>query len=240
MPKRYRTKKGGKKWGKRRKTGTGKFQYGPVGGVRPGRFGTTQVSIPRSRIGPDRQFVTLSRSYIGTGSTAAFALFGTLKANSANDPLGTFGTGGPTGGAPFLGPSTTSMYGAYIVHAFRLDLEVNANVFGAYFGLLFRPNSMSAALSAGSLDSQSHGQVKMVNVSGVTRWGMYRTTGQIYGQAPVTVATADSFSALYNADPSSEVVADLYVGNTDGVTATAFSVKIRLTQYVEVYGRNTV
>jgi len=240
MPKRFRSRKGKKSYSKRRKTGAGKFQYGPVGGVRPGRFGTTQVSIPRSRGGADRQFVTVSRSYIGTGSSAVFAVFATLKLNSANDPLGSVGTGPPTASVPYLGPSTTSLYGAYIVHAFRLDIEVNANVFGAYFGLLMRPSSMASASTAGQCDSQAHGQVKMVNVSGVTRWSLYRTTGQIYGQAPITVATADSFSALYNADPSSEVMGDLYVGNTDGVTSTAFSVKLRLTQYLEVYGRNTV
>lgn len=217
-----------------------RFQYGPVGGVRGGRFGTTQTIVSNPRIGPDRAFVCFKKTaclQFQTGAAGSYAV-GSLKLNSCNDPLGTFGTGAPVGAPGYLGASP-ALYQAYIVHAFRVNLQV---IPGSNYGavaLSMRPASMSTPISIQQQAGQGRALLKMCIPSVITKMSMYGTTAQVYGQSPQTVATADSFSALYNADPTSEVMMDIGCQEPSLSVQITFSCTVEITQYVEVFGRNT-
>lgn len=216
-----------------------------MGGVRPGRFGTSQFVALSPPIQPDRVFVKLARSLLTTFATGAAGAYGefTLKCNSAADPLGSLSSGVPIGATHWLGTSP-SQYGAYIVHAFQVKLEMTsgtANDFPVVVAVSFRPASMAAPTSIAQQQNQSYAAHKFVSPGGtnptvITR---YCTTGQVYGQSPQTVAIADSFSALYNADPSSEVLADVGIQNPDATNAATVYLNVTVTQWVECFGRVT-
>lgn len=242
MPKGYKRKRSFKRKGRRGGYKRSKFGYGPVGGVRGGRFGTTQTIVTNPRIGPDRVFCCFKKTAVLQFSTAAAGAYavGSLKLNSASDPLGTFGTGPPVGAGSYLGASP-ALYGAYIVHAFRVKLQIVSptGFFGAV-GMSFRPASMNVPTSIAQQAGFARSTVKQVVQDFVTTITMYGTTGQVYGQSPQSVAIADSFSALYNADPGSEVMCDIGSEENSHTTQITFSAIIELTQYVECFGRNSV
>jgi len=240
MPKGFKRKRSRK--GMFRKGGRkqGKFRYGPVGGVRAGRFGTTQNVDPSPQIGPDRQFMCVSKTYVGQLQSSAAGAFGVynLKANSCFNPLGSITTGQPIGFSNFCG--TAGQYRAYIVHAFRIEVQSVVSNINGVMGVSFRPASMSVPSSMAQVAGLARSKVVQMLPEQLKRISIYATVGQIYGQTDATVAMADSFSALYNTDPSSEIFCDLSFQENSATTQITISCVVKMTQYVEFFGRNTL
>lgn len=241
MPKGKR-KRSSKGKGFRRRVSTryGPFGAGPMGGVRPGHRGTRQVTIPAPIQGVDRLFLKVSKSIVGQFATGAAGAYqaATLKLNSANDPLGSLGSGPPVGLAAYCGASP-ALYGAYIVHAWKVHIEMTNGATNFAWGFTARPASMAAATSVAQIGSTAYGQMRIITPGQISKLTKYGTTGQVYGQSPQTVAIADSFSALYNADPSSEIIGDLGAQEVTGSTQLISGYILTITQWVECFGRNT-
>lgn len=188
-------------------------------------------------------FIKLSKAYVGgftTGAAGAFAN-NTLKLNSCADPLGSLGSGAPVGFSAYCGASP-SLYGAYIVHAVKIHCEVTGgsgiDTFG--WGFAVRPGSMAAPTSLAQAACLPRAKTQVAVPGAHNYMSAYYTVGQVYGQSPQTVAIADSFSALYNADPSSTIIGDIFCADTFATTQLSFSLKLIVTQWVEVFGRNTI
>lgn len=241
MPgKRKWTGKGGKKGFKKRK-GNGPFFYGPVdGNRRRGGGGLTQAIAFSPNAGGDRYFIRASKSFVGsyTNTSGAFAIFDSLHTNSAFDPFGALTAGPGVGVGNLL--SSTGQYRASIVHAFKVELQLCSNAFGTVVCMLHRPAGTAQAVSMGQMMSLPHTVCKQLPnnaYSAVARISMFRSTAQVYGQTVKTVAIADSFSALYNADPTSTTACDIAITNTQNTT-NILSYTLKITQWIELFGKN--
>lgn len=238
MFKRKHSFKRGKRASKRHKSSP--FGYGPVGGVRPGRRGTTQSIVRNPRINPDRVFVKLERSFVGTLVTGAAGVFATqyVKCNSANDPLGTLGTGQPTGANQWLG-TNPAQYQSYIVHAFRVKVTLTSNNYNMLAALSFQASATLPG-SCAQAASSSYGSMAIIAPNAYpTRLGRYLTTGQVYGQSPQTVAIADSFSAAYSSDPTSMIYGVISCQDILLTTQYTAAMTVTVTQWVECFQRVT-
>lgn len=220
-----------------------KFGYGPVGGVRPGRFGTVSVAIPSPINTPDRIFVKTSWTYVGafpTGAAGAFAKQ-TLHLNSYFNPGGTLASGQPTGATQWLG--TNSLFQSYIVHACRITMTVtNSNLASgtannAIVGFYPRANSARAAVSSNEASGLTRARSGFVIAYAPKVLSAYYTIGQIAGVTPQVVAIADSFAAPYSADPTSLIVCDLWAADSQLTTAFTLAVKVTVEQYLECFNR---
>lgn len=248
----YRRSKSKKRYGVKKRSRKGiksqawaisrrdKFAAGPLGGVRPGRFGTTQT-ISYSPGTPDRAFICLKRIYhgsLGTGAAGA-AVFGFVITNSANDPLGTLGSGPPVGGSQWLGVAP-SIYSAYIVHASKVTIEFTTVAsITPVISMSSRPRSMLQPTTVTQAGGQPRGKCMLTQIYQRNKMSVYNTTAQVYGQSPQTVAIADSFSALYNADPTSETVLDIGIQDPTGTTQLSGPLQLEIIQYIECFGRVT-
>jgi len=65
---------------------------------------------------------------------------------------------------------------------------------------------------------------------------LYCTVAEVYGQTKQTVAIDDTFSALHNATPTSEVRVDVCCIDTVA-TQQSLPFTFELTQYIEFFGR---
>lgn len=215
-----------------------RFGAGPLGGVRPGRFGTTQT-VSQSPGWPDRMFITLKRTFhgtIGSGTAGAFTN-SPIKLNSAHDPLGAIVSTPPTGFAAFLG-TVPALYSAYIVHAARVQIQtVWTSSTTPVMSMTARPASMAAPTSCQQAAGQPRGKCALMDIYKRNVMSYYCTVGQIYGQSPETVAIADSFSALNSADPASEVLLDVSLQDPAATTQQVTNCQIQITQWIECFGR---
>lgn len=66
----------------------------------------------------------------------------------------------------------------------------------------------------------------------------FHRVGQIYGQAPQTIAYDDSFAAQYNTDPQSLTKLHIFSQCLSSATQLTYSIDLELTQYIEFFGRN--
>lgn len=240
MPKRFRSFKGKKRVFKRRK-GNGAFLYGPVDGNRGRRGGGLTQSIAFSpNAGGDRYFIRASKAYVGTYSNAAgsFTIFDSLHTNSAFDPFGALSSGPGVGVGNLL--SSTGQYRFSIVHAFKVELQLCSNAFGTVICMLHRPAGTLQATSMSQMVCLPHTSYKQLpnnSYGPVSRISMFRSTAQVYGQTVKSVAIADSFSAAYNADPTSTTACDIAIVNTQA-TSNILSYTMRITQWIELFGKN--
>lgn len=243
--KRKSSKKGSRKGFKKRFKGDGKgFGYGPVGGSRfsgkraKGR--PTQAVVPGPLGGPDRIFVKLRKFGRGTltsGASGAFAV-SPIYANDCKDPFGTLGAGGPAGFSYYCG-NADGQYLAYCVHSFKFDLTFTqpSGSTGTVVALHPCPNSQAAPTSMEAVMGGAR-SVYTLAAAGtqVHKLSLYCTVAEVYGQTKQTVAIDDSFAALYNATPSSEVRVDVCTADTSA-TQQSLPFTFVLTQYVEFFGR---
>lgn len=221
------------------------YGYGSVGGSLGGRRqGTTQAIVRQPLYLPDRLFTKLCDliyGVFGTGVAGASNIVH-LRLSSCISTGGTLTTSAPAGFAQLC--SATSLYRSYIVHAFAYDIEValqgtTSNGYSLVFGVLPQAAFLPAPASVAALQGAPRAQVKMIQTAnGPVRFRGFHRVGQIYGQAPQTVAIADSFSALYNATPASEVYLHLGSADAAGVTQLAYDLRINLYMYIEFFGRN--
>lgn len=188
------------------------WRAGPKGGHSWYGFGTSQTLIKQPTT-TDRTFVKLRKAFVGSLGTGAAGIFATsaVVPNDLTDPLGSLGTGSPVGFSTYCG--SASMYREYIVHGFKLSWN-----FSTYsttpLVMCFSPRAGGASAPSTMEQAQSNPRARWCTIvpSGpVFRGSMKYTVASLYGQSDDTVASADSFSALYNAAPASYVAVDISI-----------------------------
>lgn len=219
------------------------YGYGPVGGSVLGRSqGTTQAVIRQPLYMPDRMFTKLcSASYgsFGTGAAGANNVVH-MRPSSAVSTGGSFTTTSYAGFSQLC--STTAIYRSYIVHAFAYDIEMvltTNSTSGMGFGVLPQAAFLPAPASVLAIQGAPRAKTMVIQQdAGRYKLRGFHRVGEIYGQSPQTVAIADSFSALYNATPTSEVYLHFAFVDLAGTTQLAASMKVSLYAYIEFFGRN--
>lgn len=239
MPKRKQSRKGksGRSFKKRHKSTP--YGYGPAGGNARGRRGTTQSMVRYPNLISDRTFVPIETTYVGilqTGVAGALAT-SSLKLNSAVNPFGSFSAIQAPGFVNWCGNIHPSMYRAYIVHSVRLKILATAQANNMVLAVTPRYAAATAPTTLGEAASLARSTCKIVSAYDNVVISRYWTVGEIYGQSPQTVAIADSFAALYNADPASLISCDLQVVDPAGANQLTMAVTIAVKQYVEFFGR---
>jgi len=205
-----------------------------------GKGKPSQVIVRAPQSGPDRVFVKLKkivRFDFTTGSSGAYANY-PIYPNDCKDPFGSLAAGGPVGFGSWCG-NGAGQYLAYTVHAFAVRLQITqpAGSIGTHVVLSFCPNSQ--AVPTDTVQAAGGQRAKGLLLAAGTEvhvLSAYHSVAEIYGQTNQAVAIDDSFSALYNATPSSEVRCDISLQGTSSTLNTAPAL-IELTQYVEFYGR---
>jgi len=200
----------------------------------------SQVIVRAPRGGPDRVFIKLTkilRTQLGSGTSGAFALY-QIYPNDCKDPFGGLGAGGPVGFGSWAG-NGAGQFLAYTVHAFAIRLRATqpAGSTGTHVAYRFVPASVGTPTDsvqvAGSPRAKS---VILAAGDGIRELRSFHTVAEIYGQTQQAVAIDDSFSALYNATPASEVRMDLCFQDTSA-TSEVVPILLEMTQYIEFYGR---
>lgn len=190
---------------------------------------------------PDRMFTKVHTTIVSTIATGAAGVFATsrLFVNSCSDPLGDLGSGVPYGFANLC--SSTGYYQAYIVHAFSVHVTLYqaSGTTSSVVTLMPRVATAAAATSAQEAIGNGRSRHSIVDQGNHSHLYMYHQVGEIYGQSPQTVAIADSFSALYNASPTSLLYVDIGRQDTALATQNTMSYTLKLTQWVELFGRVT-
>lgn len=218
---------------------------GPLGGTSvssryAGKGKPSQVLVRAPQSGPDRVFVKLKKVFRGnldTGASGAFANYPIL-CNNGIDPFGTLGAGGAVGFASWCG-NGAGQYLAYCVHAFAVKLSCTqpAGTSGTHIVMSFKSAAQAAPTDtmqvAGSARAKS---LLMAAGTEVHTMYSYHSVAECYAQTNQTVASDDTFSALYNAAPASEVRCDISVQGTAS-TLNNIPVVLELTQYIEFFGR---
>lgn len=224
----------------------GGYGYGPVGGSSTGRgcrVGLSQAIIRQSHYIPDRIFsrlITATNGYAQTGASGAFAL-SHFRPSSAISTGGTFTTASPAGFPKWC--SATGPYQAYIVHSFAYRVTIQMASSGGsgvlFAGVLPQPAISPAPASMLAIQGAPYNRVgySQANAGRPLVFRGFHKIGQIYGQSQATVAIADSFSALYNATPASEIYFHVGVEDAAGATQFNFAIHVELTQYFEFFGR---
>lgn len=207
-----------------------------------GRGKPSQVIIRAPQAGPDRVFVKLTKTVaidVATGASGAFSNQA-ISCNDCKDPFGSLGAGGPVGFASWCSNSA-GRYLAYCVHAFAIDIEATqpAGTTGTAMCISFQP--ASGALPTDIVQAAGMPRAKSLLLAAGTqvhRVHAYHSVAEVYGQTNQTVAMDDTFAALYNATPASEVRCNISLQGTS-TTLNTLPMLIKLTQYVEFFGRQT-
>jgi len=205
-----------------------------------GKGRPSQVIVRAPQSGPDRVFVKLKkvlRADLTTGASGAFSNYDIFP-NDCKDPFGSAGAGGPVGFASWCG-NGAGQYLAYCVHAFSIRVRCTqpAGSTGTHVVMSFKPNSQAAPTdtvqAAGGQRSKS---LLLAAGTQIADMSAYHSVAEVYGQTNQAVAIDDSFAALYNATPSSEVRCDISLQGTAS-TVNSIPALIELTQYIEFFGR---
>lgn len=217
------------------------WRKGPTGGHSWAGFGTNQALI-KQPTSTDRLFVKLRKTFVGEIKTGAAGVFSTsgIVPNDLTDPLNTFGSGSPDGFSTYCG--SASMYREYIVHAFKLTWNFT-NSAGNPLIMCFVPRAGGAAAPTSMEQAQSNPRARWCILQGSQQGNnfmgsMKYTVASLYGQSDQTVASADSFSALYNAAPTSYVAVDICMQDVHGTTQLTAAGTFVLEFYVEFLARN--
>jgi len=205
-----------------------------------GKGRPSQVIVRAPAAGPDRVFVKLKkflRADLQTGASGAFAIY-SIYPNNGLDPAGTLDSGGAVGFASWCA-NAAGKYLAYCVHAFAVKLSVTqpAGTTGTHITMGFKPASQGTPTDTLQSAGQPRTQSRLLAAgTQISHMYAYHSTAEVYGQTNNAVAVDDSFSALYNAAPASEVRCDISLQGTSS-TLNTVPVLIELTQYIEFYGR---
>lgn len=218
---------------------------GPLGGTSvasrwAGKGKPSQVLIRAPTSGPDRVFVKLKkilRTDLTTGASGAFAN-SPIYPNNGIDPFSTAAAGGAVGFSSWCGTGS-GQYLAYCVHAFAVKVLISqpAGSNGTHVVMSFKPSAQ--ALPTDTVQAAGGARAKSLLICAGTevhKLQSYHSVAEVYGQTNQTVASDDSFSALHNAAPSSEVRCDISLQATSA-TSTTCPALIELTQYIEFFGR---
>lgn len=205
-----------------------------------GKGRPSQVIVRAPTSGPDRVFVKLKkflRTDLTTGASGAFSNLN-IQVNDCKDPFDTLAAGGPVGFASWCG-NGAGQYLAYCVHAFsvRITCTQPAGTTGTHIVMSFKPESQ--AVPTDTVQAAGGQRSKSILVAAGTQihtMHSYHSVAEIYGQTNQAVAIDDSFAALYNATPASEVRCDISLQGT-ATTQNTIPAVIELTQYVEFFGR---
>lgn len=200
----------------------------------------SQVVVRAPRGGPDRVFIKLTkilRTSLGSGTSGAFALY-QIFPNDCKDPFGGLGAGGPVGFGSWAG-NGAGQFLAYTVHAFSVRLRATQPAGSTATHVCYRFCPASVGTPTDTLQIAGAPRAKSVLVAagdGIRELRSFHTVAEVYGQTQQAVAIDDSFSALYNATPASEVRMDLAFQDTVATQQTV-PILLELTQYIEFYGR---
>lgn len=216
------------------------WRKGPTGGHPWYGFGTSQALIKQPTTS-DRLFVKLRKAFVGSISTGAAGVFSTsaLVPNDLTDPLGSFGTGSPDGFSTYCG--SASMYREYIVHGFKLSWNFASNATNNTIVMCFVPRAGGASAPSTMEQAQCNPRARWCTLHEAAQnfaGSMKYTVASLYGQSDQTVATADSFSALYNAAPTSYVAVDVCLQDPHLTTQISVAGTFVLEFYVEFLARN--
>ena len=215
------------------------FGAGPRGGSASGRYSKpSQVIVRHPTVFNDRAFVKLSHlgvTSLPTGAAGAVAIYSFNPNDMKSGPLNTVVSGQMPGFTKWC--SSTGPYLSYIVHGFKIRLQAaQGNVDGGMaVGVMTVPTSASAPTAMKQF-LENRGKVVQLQPLLVRYITEYQTVAQVYGQSRETVAIADSFSALYNAVPSSEVTTYIGVQGNSGVLQY-MQCTLQITCYLEFFGR---
>jgi len=208
--------------------------------------GTTQAIIRSPAVRPDRYFCVFKKAVHGTMSTAAAGAFAnsTLKLNSLNDPLGSAGSGAPTGSSFLLGAQGSAIYAEYRVHAARVKLEftviTQTTTSSAAAAVGINPSlSGTAPTSVDQMSTSPRGLSKVVeHGNGPVKFDLFYKIGALAGRGPQDVATNPEFAADYNQDPSWLLVLNIGRIDLNAATQLVLGVKIEIIQYAELFAPN--
>jgi len=256
-----RSWKGGKSGGFKKRRGFGSSggslaltsPFGPSSVQYGAGKGITDQAVLYKTVGtPGRLMTKFRTSYSGTMQSAsgAFTTGGVAIPNSLFDPAGAQGSIKAGGWTSFFGTSPTSadgLYFSYMVTAAKLTIWFNAataNTVPVNVGIRFLPGSGQAAASSADFMTTQHAKQTCVGLpaggQGQRVISVYASIAQVMSDVMASVAYDDSFSALSNASPASQVNADYFVQSTDASTTTNILYRAELTQWVCLFGRKTL
>lgn len=218
---------------------------GPLGGTSvssryAGKGKPTQVIVRAPQAGPDRVFVKLKKilpTNLQAGTTGAFAN-NSIYPNNAIDPFGTLAAGGAVGFSSWCA-NAAGKYLAYCVHAFSVKITSTqpAGSDGTQLVMSFKPASQGTPTDVRQAAGSPRAKYLLLAAgTQVHSMSAYYSVAEVYGQTNATVAQDDSFAALYNAAPQSEVRCDISLQGTGADTHTCPTI-IELVQYIEFFGR---
>lgn len=237
----------------KRRKGAFAFGYGTgskVSGVRPFKAGgsASMASMPTIIGVPGRMELQL-RGTIGytlTSTTGAFSTAVVSRCNSIFDPFAassaaTLGMVQSWCGTTSAG--TGGLYHSYIVKAFKHDISVS-NLQSANYpmrvGFVCRPSTQSVCTAWNEVTNQGHAIVRQIDPGGNggrnQHISMYRSVAAVYAETKACVALDDSFSALSDANPASEVNMDAYLQTQDGATTQTIYLTHTITMWVTLFG----
>jgi len=237
----------------KRRKGAFAFSYGTgskVSGVRPFKAGgsATMATMPTIIGVPGRMELQL-RGTIGytlTSTTGAFSTAVISRCNSIFDPFAASSAATLAMVNSWMGPtsaSTSGLYHSYIVKAFKHDIVVSNLQSANYpmrFGIVARPNTQSVCTAWNQVTAQAHSIVRQIDPGGNggrnQHLSMYRSVAAVYAESKACVALDDSFAALSDANPASEVDLDAYVQTQDGATTQTIYITHTITMWVTLFG----
>jgi len=253
--------KGGKKGGFKKRRGFGPSSgsvaltnpFGPSSVQYGAGKGITDQAVLYKTIGsPGRLMMKFRTSYSGSlqSASGAFTSGGIAIPNSLFDPAGAQGSIKAGGWTSWFGTSPTSadgIYYSYMVTAAKLKVYFNAataNTIPVNVGLRFLPGSGQVAASASDFMTSNFAKQNCVGLpaggQGQRVISIYASIAQVMSDVMASVAYDDTFSALSNATPTSQVNADYFVQSTDASTTTNILYRAELTQWVCLFGRKTL
>lgn len=237
----------------KRRKGAGAFGYNSGSlrsGVRPFKAGgsASMATMPNVIGAPGRMELKLRGTirYTLTSTTGAFSTAVVSRCNSIFDPFAASSASTLGMVNSWCGPtsaSTSGLYHSYIVKAFRHDIRVS-NLQSANYpvtvGFVCRPSTQSVATSWDYVTNHGHSVVRQIdpgaNGGSNQLISMYRSVAAVYAETKACVALDDSFSALSDANPASEVNMDAFVQTGDAATTQTIYLTHTITMWVTLFG----
>lgn len=203
----------------------------------PGPYQTVSYGIQ----GANREFLKFRT--VGTvaiaSTSGAFNSF-SLKLNSLLDPFGSAGAIKAAGFSQIC--SATSRYRSYTVMSatVRVIFQSNGSVGHSMFGAISsRANAISAPASQSDMAARPGAKTTFFNYIKNAELRSHMTIAQVVGDTPAAIPTDDTYSALYNADPTTLVVCDVAAQTDDQTTTSTCYAYVEITQYAVVYSLNS-
>lgn len=206
-----------------------------------GRSKRATLSTMNPLIVPDRALTKLVfPDARGLTSTAGAIETYVYSGNDVFDPNYTGVGGQPTGYDKWI-----SFYRFYKVYASKIQLifhnVIALGTQGAsfYCGVIANQDPSLAVATVPEMASLPYTKMRIFHVgAGACKISNYMTTEKIYGLNKKAVEVDTSYAALVTGSPTSEWYWNIVVQTGDMATTAAVQVSVRITYYVEFYGRN--